>query len=201
MKVKIGPYLQWWGAYQICDQFQKIGVSEDTTYKMGQWLSETWVQTVCEWIYSKRKRTVKIHIDHYDVWSMDSTLSPIILPMLKRLKEVKHGSPCVDDGDAPWYLNSKINSSDDEADPTDLAIHKRWAWVLDEMIWTFEQLTEEDWEARYSKETKELREPDDFMADVFKYKTQYDWDGMKKHNAAIDNGLRLFGKYFRALWD
>jgi hypothetical protein len=25
--------------------------------------------------------------------------------------------------------------------------------------------------------------------------------GLKKHEQRIDNGLRLFGKYFRSLWD
>jgi len=28
-----------------------------------------------------------------------------------------------------------------------------------------------------------------------------DHKGLKAHNARIDNGLRLFGKYYRALWD
>jgi hypothetical protein len=28
-----------------------------------------------------------------------------------------------------------------------------------------------------------------------------DWDAMKAHNKRIDNGCRLFGKYYRGLWD
>jgi hypothetical protein len=28
----------------------------------------------------------------------------------------------------------------------------------------------------------------------------YDFEGAKAYNAKIDNGLRLFGKYYRSLW-
>jgi hypothetical protein len=28
-----------------------------------------------------------------------------------------------------------------------------------------------------------------------------DHNGMNKHNERINNGLRLFGKYYRNLWD
>ena len=28
-----------------------------------------------------------------------------------------------------------------------------------------------------------------------------DWEAMKAHNKRIDNGTRLFGKYYRGLWD
>jgi hypothetical protein len=42
-----------------------------------------------------------VKVDYWDVWNMDHTLSPIILPMLKRLREVKHGSGFVDMEDVP----------------------------------------------------------------------------------------------------
>jgi len=41
-------------------------------------------------------RKVQVAIHDYDTWSADHTLSLIILPLLKRLKELKHGSPIVD---------------------------------------------------------------------------------------------------------
>ena len=44
------------------------------------------------WLDSKKTRSIYIKIDRYDTWSMDSTLSMIILPMLKQLKETKHAS-------------------------------------------------------------------------------------------------------------
>ena len=37
---------------------------------------------------------------------MDHTLAMIIVPMLKQLKETKHGAPFVDDEDVPEELKS-----------------------------------------------------------------------------------------------
>ena len=89
MKVRIGKYVRWVGPYQIAETLKYIGVSEKQYDKIGKWLSNTWVDGLCQWIHSKQKRRVFVHIDNYDVWSMDSTLAYIILPMLKKLKEQK----------------------------------------------------------------------------------------------------------------
>ena len=53
MKVYLGPYVNWIGPYQIADKIPFI--SEDTQEKIGEWISETWVQDFCEWINSKQK--------------------------------------------------------------------------------------------------------------------------------------------------
>ena len=51
-------------------------------------------------------QVVEVHIDRWDTWSMDYTLAHIVLPMLRQLKETKHGSPEVDDADVPEELRS-----------------------------------------------------------------------------------------------
>jgi hypothetical protein len=204
MKVNIGKFVNYVGAYQIADHLKYIGVSDDNCYKIGTWLSNTWIQNVCEWIHSKQTRKVKVKIHAYDTWNLDGTLAYIILPGLKLLKTDKHGSAMTDDEDVPEYLKS-INAppKENEWDVDDLC-HLRWAWVLDEMIWTFEQLhPDNDWEAQYftHPEKKELideKDDEDFMANISKIK--YDKEGHTKHNNRIDNGLRLFGKYYRGLW-
>ena len=91
MKVYIGKYVKWWGPHQLAELIPFI--SEDTKWKIGEWLEETWVNDACDWFYSKNERKVKVRIDEYDTWSMDHTLALIILPMLKQLKATKHGSP------------------------------------------------------------------------------------------------------------
>jgi hypothetical protein len=149
-----------------------------------------------------------IKIDYWDTWSMDSTLSPIILPMLKQLKATKHGSPYVEDADVPAKLRSKplpvpesnLNKSPDvHKISKDPKFHKRWEWVLDEMIWTFEQLTSDDHEAQFFDHTEANNPNDDLDKQVRKIKV--DRKGLEKHNKRIETGLILFGKYFRALWD
>ena len=57
-----------------------------------------------QWLHEKKKRTVYVKIDKYDTWSMDHTLSLIIVPMLKQLKATQHGSPNVDDEDLRFMM-------------------------------------------------------------------------------------------------
>ena len=83
---------------------------------------------------------------------------------------------------------------------------------MDEMIWAFEQLTI-DWEEQFhsgvhdtvwvpSKELDAKGKPVTYQMKKGP-KDTWKWDkkGWTKHSARIDNGLRLFGKYYRALWD
>ena len=66
---------------------------------------DTLLSKFLTWIHSKQQRTIKVHIDRWDTWSMDHTLAPIILPMLVQLKATKHGAPQVDDKDVPKELH------------------------------------------------------------------------------------------------
>ena len=106
MKVFIGKYPRWWGPYQIADLLQKVGVSENQCDKLGNWIADTQLSNFCNWVESKRKRKIQVRIDKYDTWSMDVTLSYIIIPMLKQLKETKHSAADVDDKDVPKKLRS-----------------------------------------------------------------------------------------------
>ena len=165
------------------------------------------------WIDSKRKRKIQIRIDRYDTWGMDSTLSMIILPMLRQLHATKHGAPCVDDEDVPEHLRSTAAEPRENEWDTDSNHFIRWDWVMDEMIWTFEQLQPDcDWEQQYySGEHDTYTEPCEWdeagkptlyemkhgPRDTFKV----DREGMSAHQARISNGLRLFGRYYSGLWD
>jgi hypothetical protein len=157
-----------------------------------------------------------VKIDNYDTWSMDSTLSPIILPMLKQLKKDKHGAPFTEDEDVPPNLRSTTKSAlkaKKETWDTDGNHFKRWDWILDEMIWAFEQLADDDWEAQFhsgtsdytwipSKELDAKGKPLTYeMKRTPKDTREWDKKGYMKYSARIDNGTRLFGKYYRALWD
>ena len=78
----MGPYKNWIGPYQIADLLQKVGVSENQCDKLGDWIADTQLSNFCNWVESKRKRKIQVRIDKYDTWSMDVTLSYIIIPML-----------------------------------------------------------------------------------------------------------------------
>ncbi|MFA7287389.1 MAG: hypothetical protein WC055_00770 [Melioribacteraceae bacterium] len=207
MLVKIGKYYTYWGVFQLSDLLQHLGFSEDACYKIGKYLSNTKLNNFCEWVYSKRKRKVKIHIDEYDVWSLDSTLSLIILPCLIKIREDKHGAPYVDDADVPDELKSTYVTQKENIWDTDENWFKRWDYVLEQMIWSFERICDADDEDQFHtgnidiqwKECKDnpnlsemISGPDDTHV--------FNREGYLEHQTKIQNGLRLFGKYFRSLW-
>ena len=213
MFVKLGKFGNYWGPYQIAGLLKHLGVSEDKCDDIGAVLAETKLNSLCNWVESKRKRKVKVKIHAYDVWSMDSTLSYIILPMLKKLKEQQHGAPFTNDDDVPEELRSHNAPPKENEHDTDALHFKRWEWVMDELIWTFEQLhPDSDWEDQYHTGEIDMKfnpikfddegEPSLFeMVDGPKNTHVFDSDGYMKHNARIDNGCRLLGVYFRGLWD
>lgn len=186
MKIYMGPYKDWWiGPYQISESLKMFGVSEARRDAIGDYLSKTWVKSFCNWIYDRnplRHRKIKIRIDHYDVWSMNTTLSYIIHPMLIELKKVKHGAPYVEDSDVPEHLRStSAPPKKNEWDIDDLHF-ARFDWVLDEMIWAF------DYDAREEETTRN-------------YKTEEGRRAQKLLDDRVANGHRLFGVYFQGLWD
>jgi hypothetical protein len=238
MKVHVGKYTKWIGPYQIAEFFLAPRTwfwDKDVTYnseheelchKWGERLSRIkLLEKACHWIERKKKRKIKIQIDPWDTWSMDHTLSMIILPMLKQLKATNHGAPFVEAKDVPAKLRPKKKPSGKNGYVDDTH-HERWEWVMDEMIWTFEQLCNEDNTAQFhsgeseilfqalDKNGKPIGEPQPIenrkkFEETESYQmvrgpndtSAYDHEGHQKHNDRIANGLRLFGTYYRNLWD
>ena len=184
---------------------------------------KTWIYKFLLWVDSKKKRTFHVVIDDYDTWNMDSTLSPIILPMLKQLKEKKHGSPIVDMEDVPEYLRCYTTEDYDDQQTFEFYkehkieegkydVHARWDWVMNEMIWAFEQLNDDSNEDQFHTGESDLRsEPCEWdengkpklykMVEGPNHTAKYDLEAHQVHSKRIENGLRLFGKYYRNLWD
>lgn len=137
MKVKIGNYPNRWVSTLHSKHMEKkygflwevdgkpvvptrldnlIEEVEDTIQLVYDWTANIFIDRFVQ--------RVNIHIDPWDTWSMDHTLAPIILPMLKQLKETSHGYPG--------------NLTED-----------KWNNILDEMIWAFEQKMKDHWEGEY----------------------------------------------------
>jgi hypothetical protein len=239
MKVKIGPYKNWWGPYQLAEllmfwvpkEKDKYGFEHtaDRVHKFGEWLAHgsvepeptagdihkwgdrphTWLYKFLSWIDSKKKRTIKVHIDRWDTWSMDDTLAHIILPMLKQLKETKHGSPYVENADVPEELQATVHEKLDyhKDGTTDDKFFERWDWVLDEMIFAFETKVDDGrWEEQFETgesdlQWKKLEDGNYQMVEGPNHTRVYDWESRKEYQERISNGFRLFGKYYENLWD
>lgn len=173
---------------------------------------ETWLYRFLTWVDSKRKRTVKIHIDRWDTWNMDYTLALIVLPMLRQLKETKHGGPYVDDADVPDELKSTAAPPKENEWDIDANHFKRWDWILDEMIFAFEHIVDDTWEEQYHTGKFDLRsEPcewdDDGKPRLYRmvegpdHTYESDQEAINAVYKRIDRGLLFFGKYYRNLWD
>ena len=152
-----------------------------------------------------------VKIDRWDTWSMDHTLAYIILPMLKQLKDSKHGAPNVDDEDVPRELWSIYAFPKEEYD-VDGNHFKRWDWVLDEMIFAFECKNDESWQDAYRSGEIDWKSEacgwdENGKATMYKHVDgpnhtyECDYDGMKVVEDRIQNGFRLFGRYYSNLWD
>jgi hypothetical protein len=213
MKVRIGPYIHWFGPYQMADavffwleKYPEDGHEDRLVYKLHSWLGDflagknnnSKLSKFCEWVHKYRKRKVVVKLDHYDHWNANHTMALIILPLLKELKEHKQGSCDVSLSDVPDSLWPKQLAGSNN-NYTDDTIHERWAWVLDEMIWTFEQEVDDDDESKFYDHSESNDPNDDLMTQVGKLKI--DREGLEAHQERKANGFRLFGKYYQGLWD
>lgn len=204
MKVYLGPHKNWFGPYQLVDKLFFF-LSEDTREKIVDRLPAG----PFEWLDKmKRERKIYVRIDGYDVWNVDSTLSHIIVPLLKEMKKQSHGAPYVYDEDVPDNLKSTSTPAQsqlelDQGIPDELHFD-RWEWVVDEMIWAFEQnLT--DWEHQYYSGEHDFtwEDTEDGLSEMKtgpKHTFKVDQEGIDKHRARMDNGRRLFAKYYDCLW-
>ena len=123
----------------------------------------------------RKNRAEHVHIDNFDVWNLDHTLSCIIHPALIRLKETKQGYPELwEDGMVQhhnWTRQLHFDFIDEEVETKYLT--DKWNTIMDKMIYSFGAI----------------------MNDDFLYK--YDQDEWNR----IQEGLDLFAKHYTSLWD
>ena len=217
-------YAFFWTDWSKCARDRRIrSLEEESKYiERPEW-TDRWADRLepvskgIMWVLDRVHPKIEyVKIDRWDTWSMDHTLAPIILPMLKQLQKTKHGSPGVDDEDVPEELKSTSAPPKENEWDTDENWFKRWDWVLDEMIFAFECKVDDSWEEEFRSGVHDYitvpvdRDGNEVpkgehkfwqMRDGPKNTFKCDYDGMRVVEARIQNGFRLFGKYYQALWD
>ena len=217
-------YLFFWTEWSRCSRDRSIrSLDEERRYvEHPEWV-ERWsdrltpISRAIQWALDRVHPEIDyVKIDYWDTWSMDHTLSPIILPMLKQLKATQHGAGFVDDDDVPEELKSTSAPPKENEWDTDDNHFARWEWVLDEMIFAFKHKVDDSWQDAFrSGDIDMLWVPVDAkgnevpkgehryyeMKDGPKNTYKCDYEGMRVVEARIQNGFRLFGKYYQALWD
>jgi hypothetical protein len=92
---------------------------------------------------------------------------------------------------------------------------KKWEEILDKMIWSFQQLVDDSYDSKYHHGHMKLGwKPIEItnpvtgvvenmyeMVDENPGEHWYDHVGHELHEDRIQEGLELFGKYYRNLWD
>lgn len=214
MKVYLSKYRRHWlSPYTILEKvlfwkdWDNIDYDEPWVAKWSDRLEPFCIklQKVLDFIHP---RISYVKIDKYDTWDMFHTLSYIILPMLKQLKASKQGAPNVDDEDVPDELKSTSAPPKEDEYDTDANHFKRWEYVMDEMIFAFECAFDESWDQQFHTGVSDYQfVPDEehpnltTMVPGPNHTHKFDHEAYKKFSDRIDNGHRLFGKYYRALWD
>ena len=202
MKVYLSKYrYHWISPYTVLEKiffWREIDYNEPIIDKWSDRLTPICqgIQKVLDFIHPKINY---VKIDRWDTWSMDYTLSFIVVPMLKQLKETKHGAPFVDDEDVPEELKSTSAPPKENEWDTDENHFKRWDWALNEMIWSFEQNLDTNSEEKFFDHAEWDEKEKDFGKNLHKIKI--DQPGLKAHQDRKANGFRLFGKYYQGLWD
>lgn len=221
-------YVFFWTAWSKCNRNRSLKTAiaelegQYTHVEEPEWV-ERWsdrLMPLCQalnWVMERvNPRITYVKIDRWDTWSMDHTLSMIVLPMLKQLQETKHGAPLVDDEDVPEHLRSTTAPPKEQEYDVDGNHFARWDWVLNEIIWTFEQTLDDNGDSQfYSGEHDHSWVPVDAdgnevprgehkyfrMDDGPKSTWKVDREGLKAWHDRRQRGFVLFGKYYQSLWD
>jgi len=228
MKIYINNYRSHWlSPYTILEKvffWREIDYDEPIIERWADRLNpfSVGLQKILDIIHPKINY---VKIDRWDTWSLDHTLAEIALPMLKQLQATKHGSPYVELEDVPEELRGTSTPEYDqqltfdfydearqEKDVDYELTHKRWDWVMDEMIFAFEHKVDDSWEDAFREGEIDWKtvpcawdengKPTMYqMQDGPNNTYKCDYDGMQKVHDRMANGFRLFGKYYQGLWD
>jgi hypothetical protein len=166
------------------------------------------------------EQKIDIQIDKFDTWNLDKTLAQIILPALIQLKESKMGIPGEfgDVGGENWSSQLSFDFYEEShKESFDIGV-QRWDEVLDKIIWSFYQLSfapnsDEKYhhgnaDFGFEKTDEQIMNPvtgkmedTSVMIDKNPDDHWYDIVGHSMHEDRIQEGIDLFAKYYRNLWD
>lgn len=175
---RINKYADWW-----CDKVPRcLGWGIYDGYKN----TTLWIKS----IYQK----LRYGVSDQECWNLSNTFDEYILPRLKHFRKMKKIS-------VPSLI---VKSYPANKYDIELA-EKRWNEVLDEMIWTFEYIIDNE-KFNPIPMTNILFEKDNsFKNKKTSDEEQLIWDGYFERtnilNERKNKGLHLFFTHFESLWD
>lgn len=221
-------YLFFWTKWSRCHRDQSLARALSNSGEESTWTDrpdwvEKWHDRLTPLSVAIQKTLDLIHpkidyvkVDYWDTWSMDYSLAQIILPLLRQLHDKNQSAPFVDDEDVPEELKSTNAPPKENEWDTDQNHFKRWHWVMEEMIFAYESKLDDSWKKVFqSGSFDKISVPIDYagnevpqkQAKLFRWEDgpnhsyKCDYEGMGIVEARIQNGFRLFGRYYQNLWD
>ena len=159
------------------------------TNKLGDWILDTvpygWrvyykCSDIKRWFISTYQR-MRYGVSNEECWSLDGTFSKFILPRLKHFKKMKRY------GYHPDFTPEE------------------WENVLDELIWTFEYLNDDERFNPFPHLPNESEDLKDYLNREKTVEEKACVDDWMKKNTELETrkqkGLELFAKYYCHLWD
>lgn len=155
-----------------------------------------------------RMKGKKVYFNYRDTFSLDSTLSPVILSGLKRFKEVITSPEHSDCRGVPGAVISDMfpdlvgHASDEQLKQADA----RWLEIIDTMIYAFNNKNEpdlKDYQFKFHYRVLENLEDGgsrisidhDNEEEYQRYKADE-----KEHQHKVQEGLDLFSRFYSSLW-
>ena len=147
------------------------------------------------WSWKNIKGSLKRVLDNLtrgyndsDTWSLDFTMAQWLVPRLKRLKELKRGIP------GTMLKPGDYNPEDNYSIRDEEYQWRKWDWIMDQILWSFEGWLDDSEYCSPSIEYMEKRLGISLHG-------KYTWDILHKfyHNK-LQRGLRFFAKYYGNLW-
>lgn len=177
-------------------------------YHFGKYPTKRWYHRLLN--IPDLKQPISVHVDRWDIWSVDHTVSSMLVPLLHYYRENYQGVPYTDDEDVPEHLQGGWTQEEYGSDMEFELMKNRWNWVVDEMIWAFEY-SPDVLEELHSSGEMDLDLVDDGPPNesgTIPVKVVYgpnhthttDEEALNVDLERANNGRRLFAKYFHHLW-
>lgn len=146
---------------------------------------------------AKKPRIETVQVHPWDTYSAYHTLALVIYPVLTAYKK-----DIIEKGAVPGDFLKTVdvsNMTEEEAQAAHDSIYNegaaKWEEVLDKMLWSFEQIKND-----YASEEEFFSINEDADEKDIKNRYDIDGDGLNDYYEKIDEGLALFGRYYRDLW-
>lgn len=164
-------------------------------------------------------RKIDITVDEFDTWNCDNTLAHLIYPMLCQLRDTNNSVPneFSDVGGESYEYQASFDFYQESYNEAFSNGIDRWQEVLDKMIWSFEQLVHENYSDKYQHGSPKVEfektdkiypnsitgktEPTYVMVDRDSIENWTDYNGITLAEERIQEGIDLFAKYYRSLWN